>query len=207
MNAPSIEEGQAIARLKRGDLSGLETLVRRYQVRAVYAAYLVVRDMDSAEDIVQEAFLHAAEKIEQFDMTRPFSAWFLRSVVNASIKAAGKQKRFVALGDAEGGELDDETTRVARWLVDPDPCPEAVVETEETRRQVWQALGALTPEQRTAVILRHFLELSEAEMTQELDRPLTTVRWRLKTARNRLRDLLHPLRMLAPHEREDEDLR
>jgi DNA-directed RNA polymerase specialized sigma24 family protein len=69
------------------------------------------------------------------------------------------------------------------------------------------ALEMLTPEQRAVVILRHFLEMSEAEMTQELDRPLTTIRWWLKTARNRLRQLLQPLRLLAPHEREDEDLR
>jgi RNA polymerase sigma-70 factor (ECF subfamily) len=198
-----MEDGQAIARLKQGDLGGLEALVRRYQVRAVYAAYLIVRDMGCAEDIVQEAFLHAAEKIDQFDPTRSFAAWFLRSVVNASIKAAGKQRRSVALGDGE----DDETVQVARWLVDPDPCPEDLVETEETRRQVWMALEMLTPEQRAVVILRHFLEMSETEMTQELDRPLTTIRWRLKTARNRLRDLLLPLRLMAPREREDEDPR
>jgi len=40
------------------------------------------------------------------------------------------------------------------------------------------------------IIMRHFLDMSEAEMTLELDRPLTTVRWRLKTARNQLRKIL-----------------
>jgi len=40
------------------------------------------------------------------------------------------------------------------------------------------------------IIMRHFLDMSEAEMTRELDRPLTTVRWRLKTARNQLRKIL-----------------
>jgi RNA polymerase sigma-70 factor, ECF subfamily len=207
VTAPSIEEQQAIRRLKQGDLGGLEALVRRYQVRAVYAAYLIVRDMDSAEDIVQEAFLHAAEKIDQFDASRPFFAWFMRSVVNAAIKAAGKQKRFLPIGDAEDSGEDETVGRMAAWLVDPDPCPEALVETEETRRQVWKALEVLTTEQRAAVVMRHFLEMSEAEMTQELGRPLSTIRWRLKTARNRLRDLLQPMRLLAPHDREDEDQR
>jgi RNA polymerase sigma-70 factor, ECF subfamily len=205
VTAPSIEEQQAVSRLKQGDLGGLEALVRRYQVRAVYAAYLIVRDIDSAEDLVQEAFLHAADKIDQIDASRSFFPWFMRSVVNASIKSAGKQKRFMPLGDAGEPDEDESTSRAATWLVDPDPCPEALVETEETRRQVWRALALLTPEQRAAVVMRHFLEMSEAEMTQELDRPLTTIRWRLKTARNRLRDLLQPLRMPGPHEREDED--
>jgi RNA polymerase sigma-70 factor (ECF subfamily) len=205
VTAPNIEEQQAVSRLKQGDLGGLEALVKRYQVRAVYAAYLIVRDMDGAEDLVQEAFLHAAEKIDQFDASRSFFAWFMRSVVNAAIKSAGKQKRFLPLGVAEEAGEDEATGRVAAWLVDPDPCPEALVETEETRRQVWDALERLTPEQRAAVVMRHFLEMSEAEMTQELDRPLTTIRWRLKTARNRLRDLLQPLRMPTRNEREDED--
>ena len=178
-----MEEKLAIARLKQGDLDGMEALVKRYQVQAVSAAFLVVRDLKLAEDIVQDAFIHAAEKIDQFDESRPFGAWFLRSVINASVKAAKRQKRFVPLDD-------EETSQVADWLVDPDPRPELIVETEETRKMVWKALGELSAEQRSIIIMRHFLEMSETEMTLELDRPLTTIRWRLKTARNRLRSIL-----------------
>ena len=181
---PSLEEKLAIARLKQGDLDGMEALVKRYQVQAVSAAFLVVRDLKLAEDIVQDAFIRAAEKIDQFDESRPFGAWFLRSVINASVKAAKRQQRFVPLDDEE------ETSQIANWLVDPDPRPELIVETEETRKMVWKALGELSAEQRSIIIMRHFLEMSETEMTLELDRPLTTIRWRLKTARNRLRSIL-----------------
>jgi RNA polymerase sigma-70 factor (ECF subfamily) len=184
---PSLEEKSAIARLKKGDLDGMEALVKRHQVRAVSAAYLIVRDPKLAEDIVQEAFLRAADKIDQFDESRPFGPWFLRGVVNASIKAARKQKRFIPLD----GTGDEETTKVAAWLIDPDPHPEQILETQETRQAVWEALGELTAGQRAVIVMRHFLEMSEAEMTEELDRPLTTIRWRLKTARNQLRKLLH----------------
>ena len=180
---PSLEEKLAIARLKQGDLDGMEALVKRYQVQAVSAAFLVVRDLKLAEDIVQDAFIHAAEKIDQFDESRPFGAWFLRSVINASVKAVKRQKRFVPLDD-------EETSQIADWLVDPDPRPELIVESEETRKMVWKALGELSAEQRSIIIMRHFLEMSETEMTLELDRPLTTIRWRLKTARNRLRSIL-----------------
>ena len=183
---PSLEEKSAIARLKQGDLDGLEALVKRHQVRAVSAAYLIVRDPKLAEDIVQEAFLRAAEKIDQFDESRPFGPWFLRSVINASTKAVRKQKRFIPLD----GTRDEETTKVADWLIDPDPHPEQIVETQETRQMVWEALGELTAGQRAVIVMRHFLEMSESQMTEELDRPLTTIRWRLKTARNRLRKLL-----------------
>ena len=184
---PSLDEKRAITQLKQGDLDGMEVLVRRYQVRAVSAAFLIVRDPKLAEDIVQDAFLHAAEKINQFDENRPFGARFLRSVVNASVKAAKRQKRFIPL---EREAQDEESVSIADWLLDPDPHPELLVETEQTRRVVWKALGQLSPDQRAAIIMRHFLDMSEAEMTGELQRPLTTIRWRLKTARNQLRKIL-----------------
>ena len=182
---PSLEEKLAIARLKQRDLDGMEALVKRHQVRAVSAAFLIVRDPKLAEDIVQDAFLRAAEKIDQFDESRPFEPWFLRSVINASTKAVRQQKRFIPL-DAH----NEETSEVANWLMDPSPRPERMVETQETRQMVWKALGELRAEQRAVIVMRHFLEMSEAEMTEELDRPLTTIRWRLKTARNQLRKVL-----------------
>ena len=183
---PSLEEKLAIARLKQGDLDGMEALVKRHEVRAVSAAYLIVRDPKLAEDIVQEAFLRAAEKIDQFDESRPFGPWFFRSVINASTKAVRKQKRLIPLD----GTRDKETSKVADWLIDPDPYPEQIIETQETRHIVWKALGQLTAEQRAVIVMRHFLEMSEIEMTEELDRPLTTIRWRLKAARNQLRKIL-----------------
>jgi RNA polymerase sigma-70 factor, ECF subfamily len=196
---PSLEEKLAIARLKQGDLDGLEALVKRHQVRAVSAAYLIVRDPKLAEDIVQEAFLRAAEKIDQFDESRPFGPWFLRSVINASTKAVRRQKRLIPL-DAQ----DEETSKVADWLMDSNPQPELILETEETRQMVWKALGELTAEQRAVIVMRHFLDMSEAEMTDELGRPLTTIRWRLKTARNQLRKILHLFWKSGYHEAQDE---
>ncbi len=83
--------------MKLGDWGGLEPLVRAYQTQALYAAYLIVQDHASAEDLVQEAFLTAYLKIRQFDETRPFRAWFLKSVVNAAIKAARRQNRLSSL--------------------------------------------------------------------------------------------------------------
>jgi DNA-directed RNA polymerase specialized sigma24 family protein len=53
-----MDESHAIARLKRGDIAGLQTLVRVYQVLAARTAYLIVRDRALAEDIVQTAFVH-----------------------------------------------------------------------------------------------------------------------------------------------------
>jgi RNA polymerase sigma-70 factor (ECF subfamily) len=134
-----MDEKQAITRLKHGDPNGLEALVRLYQLQALRAASLITGDCSVAEDIVQNAFLRAAERIGQFDAERPFGPWFLRIVVNDAIKAAQHQKRQVSLDDDERGEPFD--------LADPAPLPEELIETEETRQAVWRALGKLPPDQ------------------------------------------------------------
>lgn len=184
-----MEEHEAIAQLKRGDIGGLEALVRKYQVQAVRTAYLITRDRALAEDIVQAAFLRAYERIGQFDARRPFGPWFLRSVVNDAVKAATRRERQVSLeANPEGEE-----TSLAELLADPGPGPDDLVEAAELRQTVWAALGKLPPTQRAAIVLRYYLGLSEAEMADELACPPGTVKWRLHAARKHLQTLLRPL--------------
>jgi RNA polymerase sigma-70 factor (ECF subfamily) len=181
-----VDETQAIARLKRGDPGGLEPLVRSYQLQAVRAACLIVGDLPTAEDIVQGAFIRAFERIEQFDADRPFGPWFLRSVVNDAVKAAVRSNRFVPLEEQDAeAELD--------WI-DPAPLPEETAETEDTAQTVWRALSLLSPDQRAAIVMRYYLELSEAEIADQMKRPLGTAKWWLFTARRRLARLLFDLR-------------
>ena len=94
-----MDEQQAIQRMKRGDIGGLEYLVARYQVKAVRAAFLITRDPGLAEDIVQAAYLQVFRSIRKFDERRPFEPWFMRSVVNASLKALQGPARLVELGE------------------------------------------------------------------------------------------------------------
>ncbi|HMA33873.1 MAG TPA: sigma factor, partial [Chloroflexia bacterium] len=103
-----MEEAETIARLRRGDIGGLEGLVRCYQAQAVGAAFLVCRDAAQAEDIVQAAFIRAYERIGQFDAARPFGPWFLRSVVNDALKAVARRERRAPLAPdgADGAPLD-----------------------------------------------------------------------------------------------------
>ena len=145
-----MEEQKAIARLKRGDISGLKALVRKYQVQAVRAAYLITRDRALAEDIVQTAFLRAYERIGQFDTGLPFGPWFLRSVTNDAVKAAARRERLISLeADVEGVSLDE-------LLADPGPGPDDLMETAETREVVWTALGQLPPAQRAVIVQRYY---------------------------------------------------
>lgn len=173
-----MQEEEAVARLQRGDISGLEPLVRRYQEPALHAAVLVCRDAALAEDLVQAAFVRAYERIGQFDARRPFGPWFIRSVVNDALKAVTRQRQ-VPLDPA--------------WLETPAPVadsPEARLAAAETREAIWAVLDQLSPPQRAAIVLRYYADLNDAEIARMLDCPPGTVRRRLHNARRRLRQLL-----------------
>jgi RNA polymerase sigma-70 factor (ECF subfamily) len=180
------EDRIAISRLKQGDLSALEELVKGYQVQAVHAAYAIVYDRALAEDIAQTAFVKVAERIHQFDEERPFAPWFFRIVVNDSIKAAKKQKAIISLDEQFG----ESTKQLAELLIDPTIRPEQVLEQKETRQNILKAIHSLSPEQRAVIVMRYFLEMSEADMVTKMERPLSTVKWWLREARKRLKNLI-----------------
>jgi RNA polymerase sigma-70 factor (ECF subfamily) len=184
-----MEDAIAITRLKQGDMNGLESLVERYQAQAVQAANFILRDRPRSEEAVQTAFVLIAERIHQFDDTRPFAPWFFRIVLHEALKTAQRQNRFVPLEV----DPDDDASALARWFIDPLPSPEALLEIQESRKAIQAALGCLQPQQRAVVVMRYFLDMSEAEMSVKLDRPASTIKWWLRAARERLRNLLRPL--------------
>ncbi len=180
-----MEDRIAISRIKQGDLNGLETLVNRYQVQAVHAAYMIVHDRALAEDVAQAAFVKVAEHIHQFDEERPFAPWFFRIVLNAALKFAKRQKRDVSLED-----FDEPAAQLAEWLMDQGLKPEQLVEQHETRENILKAIESLPPEQRAVVVMRYYLDMSEADMSTKMERPLSSIKWWLRDARKRLYDLM-----------------
>lgn len=183
---PPTDEKHAIERLRRGDIGGLETLVRQYQLQATRAAYLIVRDRQLAEDIVCDAFLRCYERILQFRADRHFAPWFLRAVVNDALKAADRRARQVSLN--RSSTLNGPT--LGELLASPDPGPDEQAEAAELRHQVQEAVERLTPRQRSAVVLHYFVGLSGPEIADGLSSPLGTVKRRLHDGRSRLRALL-----------------
>ena len=178
-----MNEQEAIQRLKAKDISGLEFLVMCHQVKAVRTAYLITRDIGLAEDVVQDSFLQAYRSINGFDSSRPFEPWFMRSVVNASVKMMQRSAKQVQVGDEA-----DET--VLAELASRVESVEAQVESIEVQNQIWEAMQKLSPRQRAVIVQRYFLEMSEKEMAEESGSAVGTVKWMLNTARERLRSLL-----------------
>jgi RNA polymerase sigma-70 factor (ECF subfamily) len=184
-----MEDRTAISRIKQGEIDSLEHLVNRYQAQAVQAAYLILYDRALAEDVAQSAFVKAAERIHQFDEERPFAPWFFRIVVNDALKLAKRMKRNVSLDD-----LDEDASHLASLLADPTPQPEPWLEAKQVREHILEAIQSLPPEQRAVIVMRYFLDLSEADMSAKMERPLSTIKWWLRDARQRLRSLMDTTR-------------
>ncbi len=178
-----MDEQQAIQRLKQGDIGGLEYLVTKFQLKAVRVSYLITRDLGLAENVVQDTFIQVFRSIRGFDTTCPFEPWFLRIVINASVKIARKSARYIDFGD------EWEESQFAE-LISQVESVEEQVETIELQNQVWDAMAKLSPRQRAVIVQRYFLEMSEKEMAVESGAAVGTIKWLLNAARQRLKTLL-----------------
>ena len=177
-----MDESEAISRLQQGDIGGLEGLVRLHQTKALRVAFLITRDHALAEDVVQSAFLRIYDRIHQFDATRPFAPWFMRCVANDALKSAARRDRHLPLETEDAAQSVD--------LPSPELSLDEILESAEISAAVAATLDRLPPAQRTAIVLRYYLDMSDTEMSERLDCATGTVRWRLSVARQRMRQLL-----------------
>jgi len=181
-----LDDKQAIVHIKKKNMQGLAHLVATYQHQALRAADVITRDVGLAEDIVQGAFIKVYKRIDQYDTSRPFKAWFMKMVVNDAIKAVTR-RQMVSLDD------DQDKIPLGDMLPADDADPFFIMMETEDREIVEKALDDLPPQLRAVIMLKYFLEYSEEEISATLDEPRSTIKWRLYTARNRLRLALSPL--------------
>lgn len=175
-----MEDEEAITRLRRGDVTGLDVLMQRYQRLALRIAYLICRDRALSEDIVQTGFVRLYERIGRFDSTRPFGPWFLRSITNDALMAT--RRKHIS--------LDTEAAKEGLSIISADQSLFDAIEVAETKEAIWAILDRLSPVQRSVIVMRYYLELSDREIADALEIPPGTVRRRLHDAHQNLRRML-----------------
>lgn len=175
------DELQAIHQLKRGKTDGLEILISHYQSRCLRVAFLITHDQAMAEDAVQDAFIRIYQRIHQFDETRPFEPYLLRSVVNAALN--------LTRNNIKKNSLDKNLEKLESLLATA-ASVESSVEDAQTTSEILVVMALLSPRQRAVVVQRYFLEMNEKEMATALNAAPGTVKWLLNAARKRLRSLL-----------------
>lgn len=181
-----MDEEEAIAQLKHGNIAALQALVETYQIQAVQIANLITQDRATAEDVVQNAFIHCFERIAQFDAARPFRPWFFRIVTNDALKSVAKQKRQIPLESRD----DEAYQQLVSYLDATMTEPEDIVQRNEIQEAIQKAFTRLSPQQKEAILLRYYLGFSEREMSDQMQLTPGTVKRHLHAARERLRSLL-----------------
>ncbi|MEE4211600.1 MAG: sigma-70 family RNA polymerase sigma factor [Parvularcula sp.] len=157
---------------KDGDRDAFAMLVRRWQKKLIAHAWRLTGDREAAQDAVQTGWSEIIRGLARLHDERAFPAWSYRIVSRACAKQVGRKVQRRKIAEALAGES----------LPEPRGADAAV-----DRERLRQAVRALPPEQRAAIALFHFEELSVAEVAVALDVPMGTVKTRLMHARRKLR--------------------
>ena len=168
-------DAELVRRCVGGDRKAFEALVVRYQGPVYNAAFRMLRNPDDARDVAQTVFLKAYEHLAEYDPRHRFYSWIYRIALNESINQLKGRKRLAPVPEDEPSE---------------GPGPEQVVDAELSGRRIQAALMTLTDDYRTVIVLRHFLDCSYEDMADVLQLPEKTVKSRLFSARQRLKDAL-----------------
>ena len=159
-------------------MDALEVLFRLHNRAVFRTAYGIVRNYDLAEDVTQQVFIELFASINRYDLRRPFPPWLHRIAVHRSLDELRRhENRNVPIEAA--GDLRSAST-----------SPEQAAEESELRAGILDALGALEPKHRAAIVLRYYHEFSEAEMAIALHCRRGTVKSRLHYALRRLREIV-----------------
>ena len=159
-----------------GDNRAFETLVHKYQAPIYNLALRMVKVPEDAEDITQTVFVKAYEKLDSYNSAHRFFSWIYRIAVNESINFARRRK---CMDEYESGvSAKDETT------------PEENLRGDELSRIVGSAISALKMDYRLVLVLKHFHDFTYVEIGDILQIPEKTVKSRLFTARQLLKEKL-----------------
>jgi len=166
-----------VQRCLAGQSDAFAELVRRHQ-RAVYGVALrMLRNRDQADDAAQEAFVRAYSRLDTFRGESDMRAWLVQITTRLCIDLLrGRRRRPEVFMDDQSSEPAD-----AGW-------ESAVTE----RHSIAEAIAALPPHYKAAIILRHLQHMSYADMSVALGVPVATVKTHLLRARRMLRELMRP---------------
>ena len=185
-----LDDHSLVQACRAGQTEAFGTLVRRYQDRLYPTILRLIGSAEDAEDVLQDTFVRAFEKLEQFQGDSSFYTWIYRIAVNLAL--SGYRRRRVR--SQVRPKFDRHAPPVTIPPTNPPmptrPCP---LERAERERIIEAALNKLGPDHRAVVILKDFDGHRYEEISAILNVPVGTVRSRLHRARCELRDRLRSL--------------
>ena len=160
---------------QQGDKKASDTLVRQLQTPVYNVAFRMLGSVDEAADVTQTTFLRVFENIQRFDPKYRLFSWTYRIAVNAAIDQLKRRNRVEPLEDAPVSGTDQ---------------PQEMAATSQLSGEVQATLMELNEDQRAVIVLRYFSECSYQDIAGILELPEKTVKSRLFTARQQLKNKL-----------------
>jgi RNA polymerase sigma-70 factor, ECF subfamily len=159
-----------------GDPQAFAALVGQYERPVYNVALRMLRNPEDARDTAQTVFLKAYQNLSNYDPQFKFYSWIYRMAINESLNVLRVRGR-------SAGPVDERL---------PDDCagPSELLATGQAREAVLAAVERLKPEHRSVIVLRYFAELDYEDMGEALGIDAKTVKSRLYTARQLLKDRL-----------------
>lgn len=179
------DDAEFIEKVRGGNSSAFEGLVRKYQNRLYTALVHISGSRQEAEDIAQDAFVQAYRKLHLFAGNSSFYTWLYRIAVNAAISRKRKKRAEYSVEQTQavtGDEPLDKSERVDERLL-----------REERANIIQIALTRLPEEFRVVLVLREMEAFDYEAISETLDLPVGTVRSRLHRARVQLKEILSKL--------------
>ena len=189
------EDAALVERSQKGDMQAFGALVAKYQNRIFNAICRLCGNRSDVEELAQESFLRALERIGQFRGQSGFYTWLFRIATNLAISHRRRLGRvrfhsMTARDDFDGNQAEALTAAMARKRA---PNPQAAAISADVDKQVIQALETLDEEFRLVVVLRDVEDMDYGQIADVLNVPVGTVKSRLHRGRCILREKLADL--------------
>jgi RNA polymerase sigma-70 factor (ECF subfamily) len=165
-----------------GDTAAFEELMNRYKKSIFTIAYRMMGNYHEAEDICQDVFITVFNKMYQFDSSKKLGPWIHRIAVNTCISTLRKRNKVVSISfdetyipanDLELNELYED--------------PHLIIERQELKAEIEEALMDLPESYRVVLILRYQLDLKNQEIAEIIGASRENVDVKIHRARNALR--------------------
>ena len=174
-----------VKRAKAGDYQAFDLLVLKYQSRLISAAFKFVKDLQIAEDLVQDSFIKSFKSISSFREDSTFYTWIYRITVNTSKNYLVSKKRKEEL-------LQTDISKEENYIIEPidKDTPEDLFHASQLHKIIIETLDGLGADTKTALTLREFDGLSYEQIAEVVNCPVGTVRSRIFRGREVINDAI-----------------
>ena len=172
-------DSRLVEMVRQGDRAAYEELVKRYEGKLLRTIYRMVGNTQTSEDLAQETFLKAYDRLDRFDSSRRFGPWLFQIGVNTAIDwmRRHRKRHQISLNEIAGGDRSFD-------IEDADPRVK-----QDLGQEVHFVLGQIPVNYRTVLMLRDLEGFPCSEVAAIVGRREPTVRWRLLRAREMFREL------------------